>query len=609
MLGDRMLGDNTLGRRARNGARVLIGLVLAIIALASVVVYGVRAGGPLTQGATLQADLLADILPPPAFVVEPYLNASLIVRDPSRAGPQLTDLKDERAEFEARKQYWRTAPVPDRLRPAVNGTIAAADRFWQVMDTRFLPAVASGNTLAIEEAYTMGLGPIYRVQREQVRTLVALSRAYSAEMDAANARLGALALAGLAAMALALLGLILWSARAAQRMVVTPLVDTASAMQRMAGGDMDLTIEGTARQDEIGQVARAMEVFRAADEARRQASAEQKSVVVALSSGLAHLANKDLEHRLDEPFPPSYETLRHNYNAAVASLAEALRIVRVGTASVQCSIAEIGDAAADLAVRNETQASRIAETAHAMDSVTAIVQETATSARAVTQTITHAQREASEGGDVVRRAIEAMAAIEASAQEIGQIIAVIDGIAFQTNLLALNAGVEAARAGEAGKGFAVVATEVRALAQRSADAAQSIKALITTSGEQVGAGVALVSESGTKLGGIVRRIGEISVLIGDIAGSATRQAESLSQINGAMGEMDRMTQQNAAMVEESAAAARSLSSEALRLTDLVATFRTRNVNTRPASVATPETMRRTSSLDAPLEQPRLALAS
>ena len=604
-----MLGNAMLGTKARNGARVLIGLVLAIIALASVVVYGVRAGGPLTQGATLQADLLADILPPPAFVVEPYLNASLIVHDPSAAGPQINDLKDERAEFEARKQYWKSAPVPDRLRPAVDSTIAAADRFWQVMDTRFLPAVASGNTQAIEETYTMGLGPIYRVQREQVRKLVALSRAYSAEMDAANARLGKLALTGLAAMAIALLGLILWSARAAQRMVVTPLVDTAAAMQRMAGGDMDLIIEGTARQDEIGQVARAMEVFRGADEARRKASAEQKVVVEALSTGLAHLANKDLEHRLDDPFPPSYETLRENYNAAVASLAEALRIVRVGTASVQCSIAEIGDAAADLAVRNETQASRIAQTAHAMDSVTAIVQETATSARAVTQTITHAEREASEGGDVVRRAIEAMAAIEASAQEIGQIISVIDGIAFQTNLLALNAGVEAARAGEAGRGFAVVATEVRALAQRSADAAQSIKALITTSGEQVGAGVALVSESGTKLGGIVRRIGEISVLIGDIAGSATRQAESLSQINGAMGEMDRMTQQNAAMVEESAAAARSLSSEAVRLTELVATFRTRNVTTRPAAVTTPETMRRTSSLAATLDPPRLALAS
>ena len=598
-----------LSQKARNGARLLIGIVLAIIALASVVVYGVRAGGPLTQGATLQADLLADILPPPAFVVEPYLNAALIVHDPDRAGPQLAELKDERAEFEARKQYWKTAPVPEQLRASVNDTIAAADTFWQVMDKQFLPAVSSANRPAIEEAFTMGLAPIYRVQREKVRSLVALSRAYSAESDRANANLAFLALAGLGVLALLLLGLILWSARVAQRMVVNPLVDTAAAMQRMADGDVEFTIEGTTRSDEIGQVARAMQVFREAEGARRRASDEQQAVVTALSAGLARMADKDLEHRLEQAFPSSYETLRHNYNAAITALADALRTVRVGTASVQGSIAEIGAAADDLALRNETQASRIAETARAMDSVTAIVQETASSARAVTQTITAAEREASEGGEVVRRAIEAMAAIESSAQEIGQIITVIDGIAFQTNLLALNAGVEAARAGEAGKGFAVVATEVRALAQRSADAAQSIKALITTSGEQVGAGVELVSQSGTKLGGIVRRIGEISALIGDIAGSASRQAESLSQINGAMGEMDRMTQQNAAMVEESSAATRSLSTEAVRLSELVATFRTRDLPNRPAAVSVPDNLRRRSALESARTPARLALAS
>jgi methyl-accepting chemotaxis protein len=245
-----------------------------------------------------------------------------------------------------------------------------------------------------------------------------------------------------------------------------------------------------------------------------------------------------------------------------------------------------------------------------MDAVTGIVQETATGAQAVTQTIALADREAGEGGDVVRRAIEAMAAIELSAQEIGQIISVIDGIAFQTNLLALNAGVEAARAGEAGKGFAVVATEVRALAQRSADAAQSIKALITTSGEQVGAGVELVRESGTRLEAIVRRISEISALIGGIDGSATRQAVNLGQINGAMREMDRMTQQNAAMVEESSAATRSLAAEAVRLNELVATFRTRDITNRPTRVAVPDNLRRRTTVDSPVAAPApLALAS
>jgi methyl-accepting chemotaxis protein len=598
-----------LSEKARRGARLLIGTLLAIIALASAVVYAIRADGPMTRQSALQAEILADVLPPPAFVVEPYLNASLIVHDPDRAGPYLSDLKDERAEFEARKTYWKTAPVPAQLRQPLNDTIAAADKFWQVMDGKFLPAVAAGNQLAMEEAFTMDIAPIYRVQREQVRSIVALSRSVSAETERSNASFTALALAALAALALTMLGLILWSARAAQRLVVAPLVETAGTMQRMADGDTEVAVEGTARPDEIGQVARAMEVFRAAEQGRRQASAEQAAVVEALSAGLARLAGKDLEHQLDEAFPPAYETLRKNYNAAVASLAEALRIVRIGTASVQGSISEIGAASHDLALRNEAQAARIAETARAMDAVTGIVQETATGAQAVSQTITLADREAGEGGEVVRQAIDAMAAIETSAQEIGQIISVIDGIAFQTNLLALNAGVEAARAGEAGKGFAVVATEVRALAQRSADAAQSIKALITTSGEQVGTGVELVRESGTRLEAIVRRIGEISALTGSIAGSATRQAASLKQINSAMGEMDRMTQQNAAMVEQSSAATRSLAAEAVRLNELVATFRTRNISKRPAAVLAPDNMRRKSAVDAPLEPLPFALAS
>jgi methyl-accepting chemotaxis protein len=241
--------------------------------------------------------------------------------------------------------------------------------------------------------------------------------------------------------------------------------------------------------------------------------------------------------------------------------------------------------------------------------VTAIVSETAAGAVAVQKAVTAARGEATDGGEVVERAIEAMALIEASAKEIGQIIAVIDGIAFQTNLLALNAGVEAARAGEAGRGFAVVATEVRALAQRSADAAQSIKELITTSGVQVGAGVALVGQTGEKLGGIVRRIAEINGLIDGIAGSASRQAENLVDVNEAMGDMERMTQQNAAMVEQSSAATRSLSNEAGLLTELVRTFRTRDQAGRPAMASQPMHMRRTSVGEIEPPAMRLALAS
>lgn len=201
-----------------------------------------------------------------------------------------------------------------------------------------------------------------------------------------------------------------------------------------------------------------------------------------------------------------------------------------------------------------------------------MVKETATSAAQVTTAITDAHREASEGGRVVEQAVDAMGAIERSAQEITQIINVIDGIAFQTNLLALNAGVEAARAGDAGKGFAVVANEVRALAQRSAEAAKDIKALIMTSGQQVEQGVNLVGETGSMLNRIVVRVGEISALISSISESTEIQAAGLQQVNSAVGDMDKVTQQNAAMVEESTAAARSLASEADELANLVARF-------------------------------------
>jgi methyl-accepting chemotaxis protein len=232
-----------------------------------------------------------------------------------------------------------------------------------------------------------------------------------------------------------------------------------------------------------------------------------------------------------------------------------------------------------------------------MDEVTASVQETAASAAVVRQSVADAHRQATQGGDVVQRAIAAMAAIEQSAQEIGQIVTVIDAIAFQTNLLALNAGVEAARAGDAGKGFAVVANEVRALAQRSADAAQDIKALITNSSTQVGAGVELVGETGDRLGEIVAKVGEINGLVEDIATAAGRQAQNLQQVNGTMRDMDRMTQQNAAMVEQSSAATHSLSEEAVRLTELVSTFRTRDIDSRPDVAPAPDRLRRHSAVE------------
>jgi len=194
---------------------------------------------------------------------------------------------------------------------------------------------------------------------------------------------------------------------------------------------------------------------------------------------------------------------------------------------------------------------------------------TAENARRLAST---AQDDAEHSGVIVTDAIDAMSAIEASSRQIGNIIGVIDEIAFQTNLLALNAGVEAARAGDAGRGFAVVATEVRALAQRSAEAAKEIKSLISTSGTQVQAGVRLVGEAGGALTRIGAQVAELNDLINTIATSATNQAAGLAEINGAVEQMDKLTQQNAAMVEEATAASHALSDEAASLKHLISRF-------------------------------------
>ena len=261
--------------------------------------------------------------------------------------------------------------------------------------------------------------------------------------------------------------------------------------------------------------------------------------------------------------------------------------VRAGADTVATAISEIRVAADDLSRRNEQQAASLEETAAAMSEVTTSVGETAQGASAVREKVQVTQREATEGGTVVKEAVEAMAAIEQSAQKIARITDVIDEIAFQTNLLALNAGVEAARAGEAGKGFAVVANEVRALAQRSGDAAHDIKELIDTSARQVATGVSLVAATGDKLGQISGRVDEVTVLVNDIATAAELQAGKLKLVNSAVGEMDRVTQQNAAMVEQTTAVAHSLTTEAQQLTALVDQFASGAKATRSAAFAAP----------------------
>jgi methyl-accepting chemotaxis protein len=369
-----------------------------------------------------------------------------------------------------------------------------------------------------------------------------------------------------------LVGILMGAVTLLNRRVVKPLSDSASLMHRMAGGDYNVAIVGQERVDEIGAMAKAMEVFRAAGFEKAEAQERQEHVVRALGSGLEAVAAGDMTYQITQPFAGEYDGLRITFNNTVGGLEQSLSQVASSAQSVHAGSTEIRAASEDLSRRTEQQAASLEETTAAMDQVTGMVGDTARGAAEVRGSISSAHKDATEGGTVVTQAVSAMDAIEKSSQEIAQIITLIDGIAFQTNLLALNAGVEAARAGDAGKGFAVVANEVRALAQRSADAAKDIKGLITTSSEQVSRGVNLVAETGKMLDSIRSKIGEVNGLIADIANGTETQATNLRQVNEAVTDMDKMTQQNAAMVEESTAAARNLAGEADELALLVARF-------------------------------------
>jgi methyl-accepting chemotaxis protein len=302
------------------------------------------------------------------------------------------------------------------------------------------------------------------------------------------------------------------------------------------------------------------------------ANRERAAVIERVGSALAALADGDVTAQLTGLGPEysqiekDYEVMRLRMSGTLTEVAEAAEMIRT-------SSAEIADASGNLAQRTEQQAAGVQQTAAAMEQLTVSVHDTARDATEARRSVDIAGNDAEAGGVIVNQAVGAMAEIERSSAEISQIITVIDGIAFQTNLLALNAGVEAARAGDAGMGFAVVAAEVRALAQRTADAAKNITQLITASSTQVRAGVELVGQTGDALQRIATRISDVDALVAAIATASDGQATGIAEINAAVGSMDRGIQQNAAMVEESTAAARSLASESDRLAELVGHFK------------------------------------
>jgi methyl-accepting chemotaxis protein len=500
---------------------IIVVCFVAFGAWSFAVLNNLKVNGPVYQRIVQGKDLIADILPPPEYIIESYLTTMQALAAPAaERKPLIDNLKSLKNDYDTRHAFWTTENLDDAIKDQLlNKAHKPAEEFYRVAFDQFVPALERDDHAAAAAALET-MKQSYVRHRSAINQLVELASKRNAA-DEASAKVElATSMSVMLAMLVGAVSLVAVFFVAISRGLIRQLGGepnyAADIAGRIAAGDLDVVIDTRPN--------------------------DQASLLVAIS------AMRD-------------------------SLVKTVGQIRSGTDMMVSASGQIASGNMELSSRTEQQASSLEETASAMEELTSTVQQNADNARQANQLAISASEVAVQGGAVVSQVVDTMGSINDSARKIVDIIGVIDGIAFQTNILALNAAVEAARAGEQGRGFAVVATEVRNLAQRSATAAREIKGLIGDSVEKVDAGTRLVDQAGSTMQAIVDSIRSVTDIMGEITAASQEQTSGIEQINQAITEMDAVTQQNAALVEEAAAASQSLQDQAGSLSEVVSRFR------------------------------------
>ncbi len=564
-----MHGSRILKMLANLKVSMRLNLLIAVFAagfIGSAVLAGntletVKINGSLYKGIAQGQELVADILPPPEYIIEPYLvvRQALDEEDPAKISALAAEFRKLHAEYSVRHEYWSGKLESGELKSAlVVDAHRSAEAFLSVAESEVFPALLARDTAKARSAVAKSLAPTYAAHRAAIDKVVSLANASNKELEKNAQEVVSQRNALLAAIAIGVLLLAVVIGVAVARSITAPLSRaTRFAAALAATGDTSERLR-EAGHDEVSELARAMDGLM--DQLEEKSSAAQ-----AIANGDLTLTVKSVSDR---------DRLGESFKKMVAQLQTLVSQIRASFGQVAGGAQEISDASQSLSQGATQQASSIEEISSSMTEMGAQSKSSADNAGQASQQVSSAREAAERGDREMKSMVAAMNDISGSSHQIARIIKTIDDIAFQTNLLALNAAVEAARAGAHGKGFAVVAEEVRSLAGRSAKAARETTELIEASAKKVEVGLAVAGSMAEAFAKILEGVTRATQLVGEIATASRDQAQGLGQIQQGLAQIDEVTQRNTAHAEETAAASEQLNSNAAQVQQLLSRFRT-----------------------------------